>query len=453
MIMAVQRKWMYLESIFVGSEDIRKQLPSESSLFDRVNADWISTTKRMQAAGTAYKAAHLDGALELLVQMDDTLDRIQKSLDEYLETKRQGFARFYFISNDDLLDILGQARDPTAVQPHVRKCFEGSSRSTCARSARRGARLEALGSRRLRASTCGSRTRQGDVLRAGRGVPRARRACAHAHQGHVPLLPDMKKTKREKWITLGGPAHALLGQISWTAECTKALHLVPRAPRGRCGRPRSAGLLLIKLCDMVRGSWASSTASGRQHHHRGGALARHHLRMVLPRARRSTTLSGCCSCASTGRRGRRSGPRQADQHADGLRLRVPRHPARLVVTPLTDRCYTTLTTALHLHCGGLPQAPRARARRRRSRISKNLAKQCIVFNCSTVSTTSRSEGCSRLAQTARGVLRRVQPDRGGGVGVAQQILCIPTAFSQGRIASSARGARSSSPRRAAFLSR
>ena len=93
MIMAVQRKWMYLESIFVGSEDIRKQLPSESSLFDRVNADWISTTKRMQAAGTAYKAAHLDGALELLVQMDDTLDRIQESLDEYLETKRQAFPR------------------------------------------------------------------------------------------------------------------------------------------------------------------------------------------------------------------------------------------------------------------------------------------------------------------------------------------------------------------------
>eukprot|EP00966_Prymnesium_polylepis_P320783 7377156-Prymnesium_polylepis.1 len=34
MMMGVQRKWMYLESIFVGSEDIRKQLPQESSLFD-----------------------------------------------------------------------------------------------------------------------------------------------------------------------------------------------------------------------------------------------------------------------------------------------------------------------------------------------------------------------------------------------------------------------------------
>ena len=88
------------KSIFVGSEDIRKQLPTESSLFDRVNADWISTTKRMHAAGTAYKACNLEGVLELLQTMDDTLDKIQKSLDEYLETKRQAFPRFYFISND-----------------------------------------------------------------------------------------------------------------------------------------------------------------------------------------------------------------------------------------------------------------------------------------------------------------------------------------------------------------
>jgi hypothetical protein len=70
----------------------------------------------MAAAGTAYKACHLDGALDTLMSMDDTLERIQKSLDEYLETKRQAFPRFYFLSNDDLLEILGQARDPMAVQ-------------------------------------------------------------------------------------------------------------------------------------------------------------------------------------------------------------------------------------------------------------------------------------------------------------------------------------------------
>ena len=36
-LLTIQRKWMYLESIFMASEDIRKQLPTESTLFIEVN--------------------------------------------------------------------------------------------------------------------------------------------------------------------------------------------------------------------------------------------------------------------------------------------------------------------------------------------------------------------------------------------------------------------------------
>lgn len=55
------------------------------------------------------------GLLEQLNDMNTKLEEIQKSLDMYLETKRQIFPRFYFLSNDDLLEILGQSKNPEAV--------------------------------------------------------------------------------------------------------------------------------------------------------------------------------------------------------------------------------------------------------------------------------------------------------------------------------------------------
>ena len=71
------------------------------------------------------QACTAPGVLDSFTDLEGKLERIQKSLENYLENKRQQFPRFYFLSSDDLLEILGQAKDPMNVQPHLKKCFEG----------------------------------------------------------------------------------------------------------------------------------------------------------------------------------------------------------------------------------------------------------------------------------------------------------------------------------------
>lgn len=70
------------------------------------------------------KICNFEDLLDKIKENNNSLDVIQKSLNNYLESKRAKFARFFFLSNNELLQILSQAKEPLAVQPYLKKVFE-----------------------------------------------------------------------------------------------------------------------------------------------------------------------------------------------------------------------------------------------------------------------------------------------------------------------------------------
>ncbi|GIQ84244.1 dynein heavy chain, partial [Kipferlia bialata] len=225
LILSTQRSWMYLEAIFMGSEDIRRQLPSETAMFLEVNTAWGETMTEMHRKKLALSCLTKPVATKLQ-NMVTTLEQIQRQLDNYLEVKRQAFPRFYFLSNDELLEILGQARNPEAVQPHMKKCFDAVKMLD----------LQASPSRNARNTT----VLQATALIAGDGEKvmfQQPVTCSGAVEGWLLLIESaMRKTLAvllgqslhelrsragyERWIAKWpGQLTLTAGLIQWTDMC------------------------------------------------------------------------------------------------------------------------------------------------------------------------------------------------------------------------------------------
>eukprot|EP00439_Symbiodinium_sp_Y106_P069158 s1229_g11.t2 len=140
--LAMQRSWLPIFS----SDDIQKQLPSEAKRFQQaegfplekasasmkkqVNILWRTTMESVAENPNVLDVSEIENLLASFIDANKKLDAIQKGLNDYLDTKRLAFPRFFFLLclQDELLMILSQTKDPTAVQPHMGKCFEGISR-------------------------------------------------------------------------------------------------------------------------------------------------------------------------------------------------------------------------------------------------------------------------------------------------------------------------------------
>jgi dynein heavy chain len=122
-----QQKWKYLERIFVVS-DIQKQLIRESNTFQAVDASWKQIMLDTHGNPGVLHACSTPGLCESFQQHHRTLDKIERELNDYLDTKRMAFPRLYFLSNEELLTITAHGREQKMIELYTRKCFSGFRR-------------------------------------------------------------------------------------------------------------------------------------------------------------------------------------------------------------------------------------------------------------------------------------------------------------------------------------
>ena len=192
--MKVQSKWMYLEAIFVGSEDIRLQLPEEAKRFDRIHSSFKKIMSDTQKNSNVLDACSAEGRLPTL----QGLCTARGVPEEPLRLPRDEAHRL-----SALLLPLGRraAADPRHVRPDRRagahaQALRQHGAAHLRPLGRQGARHGLVGEGGLPAAhAAGDRGRRRGLARHGREGDD--RHAARALQGGHLLLPV---ARRVEWL-------------------------------------------------------------------------------------------------------------------------------------------------------------------------------------------------------------------------------------------------------------
>lgn len=382
-----QRQWMYLENIF-SAEDIQKELPGETTKFMGVDKFWKETMAKTNQKPNVIEAAANKELYEKFQDNNKILEHVQKLLEDYLEKKRKLFPRFYFLTNDQLLEILSQTRNPHAVQPHLQKCFDNIKRIKF---------TEGQDSVDIYAMVSADPEAEPETVKFSEMVK-----ATGLVEGWLKKIEDMMvkslydntknslkeypEGKRAEWF-FNFPAQSVLviDMIMWTSMMETAIRKYGEGDKialeGAC---RHIDVLIQEMVGLVK----TDLTIAQRETIKSLIVLEVHNRDVTDKV--NELLVDSVNNFEWSKQLRYYWETEDDDcfaRQTNTRFRYGYeylgNGTRLVITPLTDKCYMTLTGALHLNYGGAPEGPAGTGKTETTKdLAKSLAIQCIVFNCS-----------------------------------------------------------------------
>jgi len=387
----VQRRYVYLEGIFFGSADIKSMLSNEYTKFKNIDTDFTKLMKVVNKTPIVLEVMKIPNLEKTLQNFTNSLQLIQKALGEYLEKQRQNFARFYFVGDEDLLEIIGNSKMIQNVMRHFPKMFQGISTVN----------FENEGD-----SLTGMNSREGESVAFNKPVVISEDPTIYVwltkveqamqvslamelEKGVTELeLLDRNSQKAEfnAWIIKFPAQIALLAmQVSWSARVEENLE----KKQGQQLRliEESIRLTLEELAEQVLTDLEGDIR--KKYEQLITDLV--HQREVTAQLIREKVMA----------------PHQFNwlyhmrfyfnsrhkEVLEKLNIRMANGEffygfeymgvaEKLVQTPLTDRCYLTLTQALHWRMGGSPFGPAGTGKTESVKaLGSQLGRFVLVFNC------------------------------------------------------------------------
>ncbi|XP_005399408.1 PREDICTED: dynein heavy chain 9, axonemal isoform X2 [Chinchilla lanigera] len=383
----VQRTWSHLESIFIGSEDIRAQLPQDSKRFEGIDTDFKELAYDAQKTPNVVEATNKSGLYEKLEDLQSRLCLCEKALAEYLDTKRLAFPRFYFLSSSDLLDILSNGTVPQQVQRHLSKLFDNMAKM----------QFQLDSSDNPTKISLGMYSKEEEYVAFNE-------PCDCSGQVEIWLnnvLSHMKATvrhemteavtayeekPREQWL-FDYPAQVALTctQIWWTTEVGIAFARLEEGYENAMKDYYKKQVAQLKtLITMLIGQ----LSKGDRQKIMTICTIDVHARDVVAKmiAQKVDNAQAFLWLSQLRHRWDDEAKHCFANICDAQFLYSYEYlgnTPRLVITPLTDRCYITLTQSLHLTMSGAPAGPAGTGKTETTKdLGRALGIMVYVFNCS-----------------------------------------------------------------------